>query len=315
MPKIKIRSTESRRQKPLVATPRGKTHTHTVILLHDAGAKGRDAGREFLRATNIQSYFQTVRFVFPCAFKAPPAVKNGPSGATQWFNDPSWPSPPWAGNTGTLPETAVFLQRLIHSEARLLRDIGGYGLHAAYGRVVLGGMSHGGAAALLYLLGSHRPLGGFLGIGAMLPWKYQLELLLEMYVDEFGRRKAIVGSNYVRELLQFERLAIGNEGYRPKNPEDTEMDVRESRTPAWQYPLIHLRTPVFLGHGSQPEKENSMGRCLGSIFGMDVVDMDYRKYGKDWHTDLEAFGHVLSFLEEKVGMPRASIVDEQPPLE
>lgn len=183
MAKIKAHSIASRRQKPLIATPRGKTHTHTVILLHDAGAKGRDSGREFLRATNIQSHFPTVRFVFPCAFKAPPAVKNGPAGATQWFNDPSSPRPPWAGDTGMLPETAVFLQRLIHSEARVLRDTGGYGLHAAYGRIVLGGMSHGGAAALLYLLGSHRPLGGLLGIGAMLPWKYQLELLLEMYVD------------------------------------------------------------------------------------------------------------------------------------
>lgn len=312
MAKIKMRSTESRRQKPLVVTPRDKTHTHTVILLHAAGAKGRDSGREFLKATNIQSHFPTVRFVFPCAFKAPPAVKNGPSGGTQWFNDPSRPSQPWAGDTATLPETAVFLQRLIHSEARLLRDNEKYGLHAAYGRVIIGGMGHGGAAALLYLLGSHRPLGGFLGIGTMLPWKYQLELLLEMYEDEFGRRKAIVGSNYIRDLLQFERLAVGNEGYRCENSRCAEKDNRELRTPAWQYPLIHSETPAFLGHGSQPEKENSMGRCLDGIFGMDVIDMDCSKYDKDWYTIPEAFDNVLGFLEQKVGMPRASIVDESP---
>lgn len=308
MAKIKTRSTESRRQKPLVVTPRDKTHTHTVILLHDAGAKGRDAGREFLKATNIQSHFPTVRFVFPCAFKAPPAVKNGPSGATQWFNNPSWPSPRRAGDTATLPETAVFLQRLIHSEARLLRDKGDYGLHAAYGRVVVGGLSHGGAAALLYLLGSHRPLGGFLGIGALLPWKYQLELLLEMYEDGFGRRKAIVGTNYVRDLLQFERLAVGNEGYRScENLKDAEKDNQAARMPAWQYPLIHLNTPAFLGHGSQPEKENSMGRCLGGIFGMDVIDIDCTEHGKEWYSVPEAFEHVLSFLEQRVGIHRASM--------
>ncbi|KAL2835472.1 hypothetical protein BJY01DRAFT_223686 [Aspergillus pseudoustus] len=290
---------DPRRPKPLIVPPR-KEHTHTTILLHDKGDKGRVFGREFLKSTGLQDHFPTVQFVFPCAFNAPTSdssdktthsngdAKRRTTPPTQWFDDPSQMRRVESA-TASLAETARFLQRLIHDEAKVLTKNGKYRMHEAHKRIFIGGHGQGGAAALLYLLGSHRRLGGFIGLDTTMPWQLQLEMALEVGMhgeDDFG---VVRGVDYVRDLLGFEHL--------------------EEKGGEYAKSLLHLRTPVFLGHGAPQKHGRIIASVLAAGFRMEVTERLGASKGRQWYAQAEDLEAVLGFVEG-IGVPRTCLVSE-----
>ncbi|KAL2839009.1 hypothetical protein BJX68DRAFT_248267 [Aspergillus pseudodeflectus] len=281
---------EPRRPKPLIVPPR-KEHTHTIILLHDKGDKGREFGRAFLKTMALQDHVPTVRFVFPCAFNAPvpPSTAAGDTQArppkrvqtpTQWFDNPPHIRE-CANAMASLVETAQFLQRLVHEEAKVIAQTGRYGMHQAHRRIFIGGKGQGGAAALLYLLGSHRQLGGVICFDAVLPWEYQLEVALEVTVLGGGNGNigAVRGLNLVRCLLGFE----GRDG---RSDLARNMDG-----------LHHLRTPVFFGCGGESRGSGQATvSLLDCAFRMHVTERWCGKGGKQWYTQPDNVEAVLWFL-------------------
>ncbi|KAL2810550.1 hypothetical protein BJX63DRAFT_315207 [Aspergillus granulosus] len=277
-----------RRPKPLVVPPR-KEHTHTAILLHDKGDKGRVFGRDFLISTGLQDHFPTLRCVFPCAFNAPAFVSSEKSAhqngdtkrrttpPSQWFDDPSHMRQSEV-TTASLPETARFLQRVINDEAKVLMTAGKHGMHEAHKRLFVGGSGHGGAVALLYLLGSHRQLGGFIGLDAMLPWQFQLEIALEVGTSGDGDSGVVRGVNYVRELLGFERLE-GNKG-------------------GCVEALQHLRTPVFFGYRESREKGRVVASLLADAFRVHITEKWCASRGTEYYSQPENLEALVEFLEE-----------------
>lgn len=177
-------------------------HTHTIILLHGRGSNSERFGHVFLETTALAQRLPTVKFVFPTARKRRSTVlKRIP--IHQWFDNYSLEDP----NTRTelqvegLEETGCFLRELVDEEVRLLRE--GHANDAndasavgdGYGRVVIGGVSQGCAAAVFCLLGGfsslskeedggddgetrQSPLGGFIGMSGWLPFEREIAGLL-----------------------------------------------------------------------------------------------------------------------------------------
>jgi predicted esterase len=292
---------EPGRPKPLIVPPR-KEHTHTVILFHDQGDKGREFGRGFLKAMKLQDHVPTVRFVFPCAFNAPlpPSTSGGKREAgppkrrvspTQWFDDPFHVREA-ANATASLPETAEFLQRLVHEEAKVLTQTGRCGMHQAHKRIFIGGKGQGGAAALLYLAGSHRRLGGFIGLDAALPWQYHMEIAVQLGAAEgsCGDDSVSRGVQCVRSLLGFKRLG------------------EEERRLADR--LCQLETPVCFVYEGSREKGRNLVSLFADGFGMDITKWWCENGAKECHASSDSMKAVLGFLE-KVGVPRMYPVSER----
>ncbi|KAL3485371.1 hypothetical protein BJX62DRAFT_217301 [Aspergillus germanicus] len=282
--------TEPRRPKALIVPPR-KEHTHTIILLHEKGDKGREFGRGFLKATGLQDHFPNVRFVFPCAFNAPlPTLASGDktqvgaqkriTAPAQWFDDrPHVRS--CTSATASLPETGRFMQRLVHEEAKVIAQTGRCGMHGAHRRIIIGGKGQGGAAALLYLLGSHRQLGGLLCFDTVLSWEYQLQLALEVTGSGGGDSHvgALRGVNLMRGLLGFEGL-------------DESRDLSGSKDG-----LHHLRTPVFFGCGGESRcSGRPIVSLLGCGFQMDVTERWCENRGEQRYAHPDNVEAVLGFL-------------------
>ncbi|KAL3446061.1 hypothetical protein BJX65DRAFT_279976 [Aspergillus insuetus] len=293
---------EPRRPKPLIV-PTQKEHTHTIILLHDKGDKGREFGRGFLKATALQDRFPTVRFVFPCAFNAPIPASSSGSGdkiqpiakkrvqtPTQWFDNPPHVRQ-CASTTASLRETAKFLQRLVHEEAKVLTQTGKCGMHEAHHRIFVAGKGQGGAAALLYLIGSHRRLGGFIGFDAHIPWESQMDMVLAIWAADGcgGDLGALKGVDCVRGLLGFEPLE-GKEG---------------KGTDA----MRQLETPVCFMYDGLREKGRSVVSLLAGGFRMTVTNRWCAHGGEEWYGSSEDMEAVFGFLE-MVGVPRIRHVRE-----
>jgi hypothetical protein len=165
-------------------------------------------------------------------------------------------------------------------------------MHEAHRRIFIGGNGQGGAAALLYLLGSHRQLGGLICFDAVLPWEYQLDLALEVTGSGSGGNDAgaLRGVNFMRSLLGFEDL-------------DRRSDLTGTRDG-----LHHLRTPVFFGYG---EKCRGIARPILSVldcgFRMDVTEKLCENGGERWYAHPDNVEAVLGFLAGMC-MPRVCTV-------
>lgn len=314
---------------PLVIPPlQNDDHTHTIILLHGRGSNSERFGRVFIEATGIAKRLPTVKFVFPTASKRRSTVlKRVP--INQWFDNYSLEDP----NTRTelqldgLWESSAFLRRLVDEEAGILARrkknggnvdvdvdaaaaVGG-GDDDGYSRVVIGGLSQGCAASVFCLLGglsSHgerQRLGGFIGMSGWLPLEREIAGILKM--DNGGQGQSDDGDededdpfahdsdgddipahiqavNHVREVLELPPI---------------EADADEL--------VSHLKTPVFLGHGSLDEKVSvNLGRRMAAIlsdgFGMDVTWKAYENLGH-WYEVPTEIDDAIQFLQEKAGFP------------
>jgi hypothetical protein len=196
--------------------------------------------------------------------------------------------------TASLPETAQFLQRLVHDEAKVVTQTGRYGMHEAHKRIFAGGKGQGGVAALLYLIGSHRRLGGFIGFDAHLPWEIQMDIALEIGAADGSGGDGIVsrGVECARGLLGFQSL------------------VEEKRRLAGG--LRQLATPIcFVYEGSREEGQNVVSLLAGGL-RMGVTERWCANGGEEWYGSSENMEAVFGFLE-KTGVPRMCHVRECEP--
>ena len=307
---------------PLTIPPlnNNNQHTHTIILLHGRGSNSERFGNILLETTALAQHLPTVKFVFPTARKRRSTVlKRIP--IHQWFDNYSLEDP----NTRTelqvegLEETSCFLRGLVDEEARLLREGNTNDASAVgdgYGRVVIGGLSQGCAAAVFCLLGGfsplskgedggdgetrQSPLGGFIGMSGWLPFEREIAGLLNGESeaeedddddpfshddeDEDDVPAHIKALNHVRGILDLPPL---------QSPPDPMVSYSE--------------TPVFLGHGAaDPKVSVDLGRRMASIlsdgFGMDVTWKAYEDFGH-WYKVPDEIDDVVRFLKEKVGVP------------
>ncbi|KAK7519153.1 Alpha/Beta hydrolase protein [Phyllosticta citriasiana] len=306
---------------PFVIPPSHPTgrHTHTLIVLHGRGDTGPQFGsgligaRTSLSTTTTTSnnnnnnnnnnntkrlidHLRTTRLVFPTAPHVSPTT-----GLTQWYENFSLADPTQRkeAQRAGLAATGALLARLARREARL---VGGLD------RVVIGGLSQGCAAALVFFLGFHdeeeeeegsdEALGGFFGFSGWLPFADEL--------DPAARWE--MGSD--------ERVAAG--GDEEKDEDEEWMSRRQTkaasiaRTVASLPPLrlepgespAFARTPVFLGHGRRDRHvEMRLGAQAGDVLVDLGCDVRWEEYDEEhWWKEPEQIDDLVEFLRDAVGV-------------
>ncbi|KAK8173647.1 Alpha/Beta hydrolase protein [Phyllosticta citrichinensis] len=290
--------------RPFVIPPSHPTgrHTHTVIVLHGRGDTGSQFGSGLVSArTSSLSYttskkkrlaehLRTTRFVFPTA----PLV-SAAAGLTQWYDNFSMTQRKEPQRAG-LATTASLLARLV----------------GGLDRVVLGGLSQGCAAALVFFLGSHgyddgegeaggeegekdvEALGGFFGLSGWLPFADELDLSTwrdregesaaadqEMGGDEWMPQRQAKAANVARAITSLPPLSLESQ-----------------ESPAF------ARTPVFLGHGEHDRHvEMRLGAQAGDVLVDLGCDVKWEEYDEErWWKEPEQIDDLVEFLRDAVGV-------------
>ncbi|KAM5443421.1 hypothetical protein MferCBS31731_001742 [Microsporum ferrugineum] len=311
---------------PLAVDPISSKHTHTFIILHGLGSNANRFGPEFLESTNLPAQLPTVKFIFPTASKRRSTVfKKMP--IHQWFDIFSLEDPGQRSDLQIdgLCETGQFLRKLIDDEACLLGDGG-------HLKVVLGGLSQGCAAGVFTLLGGgfgargDKALGGFFGMSGWLPFAQQVRDIFTSRTaakDEDGDGDEI--SSAPVSFDGFEREQDGGEAESPTHQavnhirDILDLSLLSESTGEELEPaapelssLCHLRTPIFLGHGSTDPKVSvqhgeGMSSLLSEQLRMDVTWKVYPEFGH-WYKIPDEIDDILLFLREKVD---SSLVPER----
>ncbi|KAJ5972171.1 uncharacterized protein N7479_002089 [Penicillium vulpinum] len=163
---------------PLVISPQGEEHTHTIISLHGTGSNAELFGRVLIAAANLQARLPTVKFIFPTASKRR-ATKFKKMAINQWFDNYSIEDPGERTDLQVegLCGTAEFIRDLISEEVRIL----GADTHQ---KIILWGLSQGCAAGVFTLLGGWpdanetNTIGAFVGMSGWLPFEQQFHEIL-----------------------------------------------------------------------------------------------------------------------------------------
>ncbi|KAJ0108858.1 hypothetical protein J7T55_011352 [Diaporthe amygdali] len=157
----------------------GHPHTHTAIFLHGRGDRAENFARSIRymtwcnskRQTAIEA-FPTFRWVFPDAGQKPCARPGAQSSMSQWFD--VWDHLNFKDHeelqASGLRDSVGRIKKLIEDEAAKL---GG-----RYDRIVLMGISQGGATSVHTLLNLEIPevhsgpkrLGAFVGVASRMPY-------------------------------------------------------------------------------------------------------------------------------------------------
>lgn len=159
---------------PLIINPTAP-HTHTIILLHGRGSNAERFGLDLVNAattsasSTLAELFPSAKFVFPTAKeRRSTSLKRVP--INQWFDNYSLADPSERQHLqyDSLRETGAFVHALVEREAAAV----------GAGRVVVGGLSQGCAAALHALLSfgeGGEALAGFVGMSGWLPFAEALD--------------------------------------------------------------------------------------------------------------------------------------------
>jgi predicted esterase len=274
---------------PFVLHPTS-THTHTIILLHGLGSNGEAFGTEFQESgrsstgAKLTELLPDARFIFPTAKRRRSSAFRRTT-INQWFDIASLEDPFWRREVQLpgLAESAKYLLSILHQELETIPSK----------NIVLGGLSQGCAMALLVLLSLEFPLGGFVGMSGWLPFRNDLDDIIDPHgirdhgdedsflFDEGDESKDLGPStaaiHFTRDLLSIPTLSN-------------------------QQPC--LTTPVFLGHGKIDEKVKcQLGdeavQTLSSL-GMQVTWKSYPGLGH-WYKIPEEIDDILEFLGAKLG--------------
>ncbi|KAK8238211.1 Alpha/Beta hydrolase protein [Phyllosticta capitalensis] len=319
---------------PFIVPPANATgrHTHTIIVLHGRGDTGRGFGPSFIGARtsslhhdnsdgttrsnsggskNLVDHLGTTRFVFPTAPLSTPRFGKTPR-LNQWFDNFSLadPSLRQEEQRAGLSATSADLAHLVRREARL---VGGLD------RVVVGGLSQGCAAALVFFLGFHHhgdegeeeeeeeeeealqedALGGFFGMSGWLP-----------FAGELDPRKWREGEGEGAPENDTTAEEVEPDCVMPKRQTKAADKAREiTRLP----PLPSLgpaespafaRTPIFIGHGRHDDlvsmRLGEQARDVLLTLGCDVRWEDYDE--GHWWREPEQMDHLVEFLRDVVGV-------------
>ncbi|KAL2179726.1 Alpha/Beta hydrolase protein [Thermothelomyces heterothallicus CBS 202.75] len=280
-------------------------HTHTIILLHGRGSNGEEFAQELLESklsngNTLQEQLPTWRWVFP-------------SSAELWSTAFQETMPAWFEahsltdvasrqdlQMAGIRDSVQYVTRLLDEETARM---GG----AAH-RVVLGGISQGGAVAMWTLLCAGdrdvaRRLGGFVGASTWLPFAENLERYLG-------------GQNRTNHDAPGNNEAMGDE---VTGGDDDDDDVQVSEADAFVKAMTasarrtpHQRdasqadrhpVPVFLAHGTDDAfVDVELGRHAARVLrkvGMKVSWTEYSGADQEghWLKEPEEFDDIVCFLE------------------
>ncbi|KAJ4013734.1 hypothetical protein NW752_005445 [Fusarium irregulare] len=237
-------------------------HTHTAILLHGRGSNGPEFAQELFEET-----------LFPdgssLAQKLPSWKWVFPSSRELWSEAFQEDMPAWfeahsltditARQEVQIPgirESTEYVKTIINDEI--------VKLDGASDRVVLGGISQGGAIALWTLLSQgEKPFGAFFGTNTWLPFASSLQTSVsqgaEMSEDE--------GIVFLAEMI---------------GPQSS------------QGQMLNRSTRVFLGHGTDDAYVDvELGRQARDVLTQIGYSVEWKEY-----TDAELEGHWIKAPEE-----------------
>ncbi|KAK4649156.1 uncharacterized protein QC761_001640 [Podospora bellae-mahoneyi] len=272
-----------------VVEPRAP-HAHTIILLHGRGSTGEEFAKELFESKlstgkTLQEHLGSWRWVFP-------------SSAELWSTAFEEDMPAWFeahSLTDTTARQDLQMAGIRDSVRYLTRLLGQEvdRLGGSSGKVVLSGISQGGAIGLWSLLcagadGAAGRLGGFVGASAWLPFADELERHLgrEAQAQQDTIRAADTGE--VDSDAFLEELAGATRG-----------TLREPN--ASQQGLLSV--PVFLGHGTDDAYVDvSLGRRAAVVLGKIGLRVEWREYSGaeqegHWLKEPEELDDIVRFLE------------------
>ena len=281
------------RPEPFIVQPTS-THTHTAILLHGLGSNGEKFGAEFLESAvssngrKFSHLLPGTKFIFPTAKKRRSSAFKRAT-INQWFNIASIKDPSKRGDLQLegLVESAEYVGSILRRE---IEEI-------SANNIILGGLSQGCAMALMILLIMEVPLGGFVGMSGWLPFREDIDGVLDGESDEDGD-----GDGDVVTFEESEGREDQDPPIRAINLVRDLLSLEAIECVASDNSSTSLETPVFLGHGEQDEKiECILGKQAANTLttlGMDVTWKSYPKYGH-WYKIPDEIDDVLSFLHAK----------------
>ncbi|KAL1912685.1 hypothetical protein Sste5344_001275 [Sporothrix stenoceras] len=190
-----------------IVEPRdGHVHTHTAVLLHGRGSTGEEFAEELFetalsdpRKPSIADRLPSWRWVFPSS----PRTWNATfvEWMPAWFEAHSLADPTERQDLqqAGLWASARYAKEIVEDEIQRLQktqktDGGGSDAHL---RVILGGISLGGAVALWTLLGTdkpERPLGGFAVMSTWLPFAKEVR----SYLMDMGTESVQSGETEIK---------------------------------------------------------------------------------------------------------------------
>ncbi|KAF4122113.1 putative esterase [Geosmithia morbida] len=272
---------------PIVIPPKQDgPHTSTIIFLHGRGQTAALFHAPFLCDTPIPDHpaaspslreaLPTTKFVFPTA-PLSRASKYRRSVIRQWYDGSGdWEPEALGGMHGSVEH--------VHSLVRAEVSI----LNGDASRVVLGGYSQGCAMALTsLLLWGGASLGGAVGLSGFIPLNACMTSILD---DEGGD-----GSDDV---------VFASDSDDGNGDDPLRQAVRalreEAELPESESPLSFLRTPVFIGHGTEDCTVDvyhaRMSAALLEKMGLAVRLSVYEGLGHGY-SSIE-LGDMVSFLKQ-----------------
>lgn len=292
---------------PLIINPTAP-HTHTIILLHGRGSNAERFGLELLNAATaagntLAELFPAVKFVFPTAKKRRSTIlKRVP--INQWFDNYSLEDPSERARLqhDGLRETGAFVHGLVEREAAAV----------GAGRVVVGGLSQGCAAALHALLSfgeGGEALAGFVGMSGWLPFAETLDPRGGSVAgcgdeeEEGGGEDGVVfgsdddgaGKGAVERSVSLGELQV--------RAANAARDIASLPSLSSGEVPLFPRTPIFLGHGRNDEKVSvrlgQQARDVLLSLGCRVRWQDYDE--GHWYKVPEEIDDLANFLREIVG--------------
>jgi predicted esterase len=264
-------------------------HTHTIVFLHGRGSSGSEFAEELLESklstgTTLPEQLPHWRWVFPSS----PELWSTAFEETMpaWFEAHSLTDPTARQDLqmGGLRDAVRYVTRLVEED---MARLGG-----AAQRVVLGGISQGGAVAIWTLLCAGggdvaRRLGGFVAASTWLPFAENLERYLggEDPADHGATgdgARVSEADGFVEEMTASARRALRQRGA--------------------SEPALHP-VPVFLAHGTDDAYVDiELGRQAASVLSKAGLKVQWKDYsGADqeghWLKEPEEFDDIARFLE------------------
>lgn len=299
-----------------VVEPRdGHVHDHTAILLHGRGSTGEEFAEELFatslsdpQAPSLPDRLPSWRWVFPSS----PSTWNATfeEWMPAWFEAHSLADPTARQDLQQpgLRASVRHVAGMIEQEILRLGSVKKDGPPDAHARLVLGGISLGGAVALWTLLGTdqpQRPLGGFAAMSTWLPFADEIKMYLGEQTDAGTEARQALrprGAWTNGDSKSVETLAFVQNAMTPIRQHRSKRHTVTEPGPGGSTPEPSvLTTPVFLGHGRDDAYVDvELGRQAHRL----LVDVGFTAVQWEDYEGAEQEGHWLEEPEEMDDLAR-----------